>query len=806
MDSIVQQEEYPAYTESNPALVADSGWRERIALVNRQALAIQLHGRNTSANLRLHLFSDRDYLFDTLQVVQKSDHVTHWRGQLHGLPAGRAYLVTYGHPMDHDLTLAGVVQVGHESFTLNSAASGQVRITQMGGDSAALGCATVEQLDHGPALMSVDALSGDPALADADPDPDPDPLRMHALQQLDAGSVADIHVVMLYPNATVIAAGGEAKLRAKVALAEWLANAAFVDSKIAATVRITLVAEPAIPWTAYVTSVKSVLNNIVGSQPDVALAARVRAHLDEQKADIAAILIPFSTSGTGVTFAVPEPPSSIDVPLKERILALTLTRISSQGPQTDVLAAGTLTHELGHLLGAYHDRFTESRLAPLRRFDYVRGYTPEDRTFTTIMGYVNAAYGTVRVNMFSSPDLSWQGRPLGVPRGQPNAADAASFLRLSVHIVSQYKKRATTTDQDYVINLDVTPELAGFVEPDSLGPYPPHTKVHLKARARSADYVFRQWLIDGNAVAGATTPELDITVDANHYVQAQFDIARRAFLLEASTNMPEVHLDVSPKQMLPAHLAPGTAVKLQVLPFDQPNTNRIDIVHALLYWEVNGQQAWFQPDFWLEMYQDVQVRAVLGHRVHELRYRTVPDNEIRHLRLYTFADNYMDFTNQVADGQQLNWTAEGSFSHWRVDGRIYDAKSTSLTLAIHQATMVEACFADWDRSMKLTVTSNLPILPWIYWDNSPQQGEEPWDERLSTENPNRVHENATEHVFFFRKGTVVTLKPPRTPEPRGAHHTLVRATVGGQAITLADEQSWSGTISQETHIHFEYAN
>lgn len=276
-------------------------------------------------------------------------------------------------------------------------------------------------------------------------------------------------------------------------MAQGIVNLTFSDSLIPARIEIVLQEEPSIQWDAD-TGVTEALKQVLDAkEADPHLVQKVTAHLASHQADVAALLIPESNAGSGVTFAVPSPPSAVHAPLAHRILAISLLGRLPHGETFDLLGTrNSLAHELGHLLGADHDRFTQVIRHRDAAYDHVRGYTPESRRFTTIMGYTSAAYGTVRLNRFSSPDLTWQGHPLGVAIGQPEATDAAAFLRLSTQVMAKYKTTPSSPPLRTLLT-GLTPALAGTILVDALGPYVAGSKVKISALPRSGDYRFQQW-------------------------------------------------------------------------------------------------------------------------------------------------------------------------------------------------------------------------------------------------------------------------------------------------------------------------
>ena len=97
--------------------------------------------------------------------------------------------------------------------------------------------------------------------------------------------------------------------------------------------------------------------------------------------------------------------------------------------------AGTLAHELAHNFGCFHDRQTE--MAPDNDGQYHYGYRYLDtsgRDTGTIMSY--AAF---RVPYYSNPSLTYQGHILGLPAGDPKAADNARVLRENAAIVAGFR-------------------------------------------------------------------------------------------------------------------------------------------------------------------------------------------------------------------------------------------------------------------------------------------------------------------------------------------------------------------------------
>lgn len=98
----------------------------------------------------------------------------------------------------------------------------------------------------------------------------------------------------------------------------------------------------------------------------------------------------------------------------------------------------TLVHELGHNMGAAHDRMQTGEFTPYKfsgayPYSYGYGYTNGPK-FGTIMSYIDP-----RIGLFSNPDVSYQGYKTGVPDSQPTAsANNALTLNNTRNFVAAY--------------------------------------------------------------------------------------------------------------------------------------------------------------------------------------------------------------------------------------------------------------------------------------------------------------------------------------------------------------------------------
>ena len=84
----------------------------------------------------------------------------------------------------------------------------------------------------------------------------------------------------------------------------------------------------------------------------------------------------------------------------------------------------TFAHEIGHNMGAQHDR-DEALVGPEGQpFTYNFGYVDNTRKFYTIMAYRSSCSGSCTgIQYFSNPDVTFNGGATGIAEGQPRAAD-----------------------------------------------------------------------------------------------------------------------------------------------------------------------------------------------------------------------------------------------------------------------------------------------------------------------------------------------------------------------------------------------
>jgi hypothetical protein len=103
-------------------------------------------------------------------------------------------------------------------------------------------------------------------------------------------------------------------------------------------------------------------------------------------------------------------------------------------------------HEIGHNMGAHHDRYVTTRLDSNDQgaYAYSHGYVYTPGRWRTIMAYNtecsdNGFYCTI-LPYWSNPDELYGGVPMGIPEGQADAADNRKTLNNTADTVANFRE------------------------------------------------------------------------------------------------------------------------------------------------------------------------------------------------------------------------------------------------------------------------------------------------------------------------------------------------------------------------------
>lgn len=245
----------------------------------------------------------------------------------------------------------------------------------------------------------------------------------------DAAPVID--VLVAYTNMVRNGApynGSKAAVESLVSNAVAATNAAYANSGV--TARLRLVGSMEVSYddtkTGFSTTLSRLATNGDGYMDDVLLK---KAQLG---ADAVSLLVYAPTDNAcGVGYMMQSPPGPQ--------FASSAFNVVRDDCAVDNLS---FPHELGHNFGLEHDRATAGNSSP--SYPYAFGYQDTAGTFRDIMAY-NCSTGCPRIQYFSNPDLSYNGRPLGVLYTLPSAADNRRALNNNAAIIAAWAPTAVSS-------------------------------------------------------------------------------------------------------------------------------------------------------------------------------------------------------------------------------------------------------------------------------------------------------------------------------------------------------------------------
>lgn len=156
----------------------------------------------------------------------------------------------------------------------------------------------------------------------------------------------------------------------------------------------------------------------------------------------------------------------------------------------DQCATGNLSfaHEMGHNLSADHNAGASS--PPSGGKPYARGYVDVAGNFLTVMSYPNACPDCVRINNFSNPNVSRNGRPTGTAAAFNARAVQEQAVAVANYRQSQIYPGAVAMGGTARYRKTVTAATTPWAPAVSLG---------------------YQWFLDGAPVPGATTASFKLS-------------------------------------------------------------------------------------------------------------------------------------------------------------------------------------------------------------------------------------------------------------------------------------------------------
>lgn len=297
-----------------------------------------------------------------------------------------------------------------------------------------------------------------------------------------------IDLLMGYTPKAVAEAGGESQVKAQITQAVSLANEAFAVSGTKARLRVvrtTPVSVPAATDDVTSTFIKAI------ADPKDNIADDLHVQRDTYGADLVSVISSGKAAG-GLGYSPKDPSASTSN------YGFSLVAFSA-------LSHFSLGHEIGHNLGASHDRTTQPVQPPPAG---ANGYFPQTGNWSSLMAYESGCRKATkgrcdRINHFSNARATYRGEALGVPLGKPGESDTATVFNTTAKAVAAYRP-AHSSEQLCGVATSVSPKASGTVSAGATGPYAQGTTATFTAKPASG-YVFSHWTLDGKRVTGSST-------------------------------------------------------------------------------------------------------------------------------------------------------------------------------------------------------------------------------------------------------------------------------------------------------------
>lgn len=376
--------------------VAESSSKRNSATKRLRGISVNPNILNQNRIL-LNLFNDQELVGEIEQREERSDGAKIWKGNLEGKPESKATFVSRGSVTVGNIhTEEGVYEIRY----------------------AGNGASLVRLID--PNLLPDDLHPGAPQTGVK--------ARVSPAQSADAVAFVDVMILITQDAYDDLGRDIDAA-RALVDLMVEEANQAYQLSNIG--IRLRLARAAVIDDFIYNDSGNLSTDLIrLSAQSPVPignhLAPYVRDQRDEYNADLITLVVKDGGGSCGIAYQMNEENESSFGELAYSVV------------DVDCISGYSYPHELGHNMGAQHNREDDDDIVP--RYSYAYGYRDPRNRFRTIMAYPCDDEECTRIPFFSNPDILYQGIPFGTA-----TEDNARTLRNTRFVVARYNE---TNDGD----------------------------------------------------------------------------------------------------------------------------------------------------------------------------------------------------------------------------------------------------------------------------------------------------------------------------------------------------------------------
>jgi metallopeptidase family M12-like protein len=244
-----------------------------------------------------------------------------------------------------------------------------------------------------------------------------------------------IDVMVVYTEAARIAEGGTSSIETLIDLAIQETNTSYANSGISQRINLVHTAEVVYTQSATGTTDDVVIDRNRLQHPSDGYMDEVHTLRDLYQADLVALLTTeYTPTMYGVAYGMTNPTTNF-APFGFCVVA------------SNYAAAPTfwmLGHEFGHLMGAWHEWYYYDPVPVAGPYSYNYATVNTANLWKTIMSHGGecvpaTGFPCTRILYWSNPDLSYNGVPMGIAEGEPEAADHRKTLNNTALTVANFR-------------------------------------------------------------------------------------------------------------------------------------------------------------------------------------------------------------------------------------------------------------------------------------------------------------------------------------------------------------------------------